>query len=167
MLSLPGLPAYTLYRPTGNRWRGGSAFGFPLVATPLSGQTRANNGAPASTESVSGSSLPVIMKFSGSMQGFGGAILPGLRVMTFAPYKDQTGGVPLWTETKNVLVDGDGRFTVSLRSNSTNGIPASTFASAEPRWVSLTLDDGADRPRLELSSVLYTFRASDADALRG
>src|SRR4029077_19120295 len=39
--------------------------------------------------------------------------------------------------------------------------------SAEPQWVSLTLDDGAERPRVELSTVPYAFKASDADTLGG
>jgi hypothetical protein len=137
------------------------------VGLPLGGQTRANNGALVATDSVGGSSLPVIVKLSGSMQEFGGTIPPGFRGMTFALYQDQTGGVPLWMETQTVSVDNQGRFTVLLGSTSTNGIPASAFASAEPRWVSLTLDDGADRPRVELSSVPYAFKASDADTLGG
>src|ERR1700680_2111683 len=105
------------------------------VGLPLGGQDRANNGAPAVTDSVGGSSLPVIVKFSGKMREFGGTIPAGLRGMTFALYKDQTGGVSLWMETQTVSVDNQGRFTVLL--GNTTPIPASTFASAEPQWVGL------------------------------
>jgi hypothetical protein len=38
-----------------------------FVGLPLAGQTRANNGAPVATDSVGGYSLPVIVKFSGSI----------------------------------------------------------------------------------------------------
>lgn len=135
------------------------------LALPLGGQDRANNGAPAVTDSLGGSSLPLIVKFSGKMQEFGGTIPPGLRGMTFALYKDQTGGVSLWMETQTVSIDNQGRFTVLL--GNTTAIPATAFASAEPRWVSLTLDDGEDRPRVQLSSVPYAFKAADADTLAG
>jgi hypothetical protein len=135
------------------------------VGLPLGGQDRANNGAPAVTDSVGGSSLPVIVKFSGKMREFGGTIPAGLRGMTFALYKDQTGGVSLWMETQTVSVDNQGRFTVLL--GNTTAIPASRFASAEPRWVGLTLDDGEERPRVQLSSVPYAFKAADADTLGG
>ena len=135
------------------------------VWLPLHGQTRANIGVPVASDSASGLSLPVTVKFSESMPEFGGTIPPGLHGMTFALYKDQTGGVPLWMETQSVSVDSEGHFTVLL--GSTNGIPASTFASAAPRWVSVTLDDGQERPRVELSSVPYAFKAADADTVGG
>ena len=50
---------------------------------PLGGQTRANDVARVVTDSVGSSSLPVIVKFSGGVEEFGG---------TFALYRDQTGG---------------------------------------------------------------------------
>lgn len=137
------------------------------LGLPLRGQTNANYTPPASINSTVGSSLPVVMKFSGSMQDFGGSLLPGVREMTFALYKDQTGGEPLWTESQTVSVDNQGRFAVLLGSVSADGIPPSVFASATPRWVSLMLDDGAERPRVELSSVPYAFKAGDADTLGG
>src|SRR4029077_10878064 len=132
------------------------------LAVPLRGQTHVSKSAPMVTDSVGGSPLPVTVKFSGSMEEFGGVVASGLRGMTFALYKDQTGGVPLWMETQTVAVDNQGRFAVLLGSTSTSGIPASAFASAEPQWVSLTLDDGAERPRAALSTVPYAFKAADA-----
>src|SRR5260370_20613465 len=111
------------------------------IGLPLRGQTHVNKSVPVVTDSVGGSPLAVIVKFTGSMEEFGGAVASGLRGMTFALYKDQTGGVPLWMETQTVAVDNHGRFAVLLGSTSTNGIPASAFASAEPQWFSHTLDD--------------------------
>lgn len=137
------------------------------VGLPLAGQSLAINDRPVATEPATASSLPVIVKYSGTAQEFGGTIPKGPCVMIFALYEDQTGGGALWTETNTVSVDDQGRFTVLLGSANANGIPASVFASAEPHWISITLDDGIERPRVELSSVPYAFKASDADTLGG
>jgi hypothetical protein len=112
--------------------------------------------------------IPVVVKFTGNITQFGAPIRGGYRGMTFALYKDQVGGEFLWMETHGVLVDVQGDFTVMLGSATSTGIPLELFASAEPRWIGLTLDDGEEQPgRVELSSVPYAFKAADADTLGG
>jgi hypothetical protein len=137
-----------------------------LVALSLNGQSN-SGGSSLAAKAVSTSSIPVIVKFSGNIRDFGGTIPSGYRGATFFLYKDQDGGMPLWMETQTVAIDFQGRFTVILGSTSSNGIPLDVFASGDPRWVGLTLDDGQERPRVELASVPYAFKAANADTLGG
>jgi len=111
--------------------------------------------------------VPLVVRFSSNMRELDGTAPSGLRSITFALYKDQNGGAPLWLETQTVSLDNQGRFTVLLGSSSTLGVPAATFVAGEPRWIGITPDDGVERPRLELVSVPYAFKAADADTLGG
>ena len=122
-------------------------------------------------QTVSGSAVtntvPSILKFSGILQEHGGTIPSGPRGITFSLYKDETGGVPLWVETRSVLLDPQGRYTVLLGSTNPYGIPVEIFALGEPRWIGITSEDGASHPRVPLASVPYALKAADADTLGG
>jgi hypothetical protein len=112
-------------------------------------------------------SVPAVLKFSSNMQERDGTIAFGPKGITFALYKDEAGGVPLWIETRSVVVDHQGRFTVFLGSTSPQGIPVEIFTSGEPRWIGITPDGGVARPRVQLGSVPYALKAADADTLAG
>src|SRR5215471_10758166 len=68
--------------------------------------------------------VPRLVKFSGSMRDEAGHPKPGIAGVTFALYKEQTGGVPLWLETQNVTGDNKGNYTVLLGSTKPEGLPA-------------------------------------------
>ncbi len=111
--------------------------------------------------------IPFLVKFSGSLRGLQTTTSPTLIGVTFALYREETGGAPLWTETQNVAVDSLGRFTVFLGSASTGGLPSDLFASGEARWLGVTPENEAERPRIMLASVPYAFKAADAQTIGG
>src|SRR4051812_19399918 len=69
-------------------------------------------------------SPPPVMRFSSSLRAADGAPhTAGIVNMVFALYGGQTGGDALWTETQNVQVSADGRYTVLLGTASQGGLP--------------------------------------------
>jgi hypothetical protein len=114
-----------------------------------------------------GSSVPIVMKFSSTVQTLDGKAASGPRGLTFRFYRDQTGGAPLWIETQSVVLDARGAFTVLLGATLAQGIPSETFASGEPRWIGITPEDGEERPRMLLTSVPYAFKSVEADMFGG
>jgi len=111
--------------------------------------------------------IPSTMKFSANVQTLDGEFLSGTRGLTFAFFKDQTGGAALWIETQSVTLDSRGRFTVELGATRSQGIPADIFGSGEPRWIGITPEDGVERPRIQFGSVPYAFKSAEADTLGG
>jgi hypothetical protein len=112
--------------------------------------------------------VPRVMQFNGVLENARIGLVPQVRSVTFALYRDQRGGSPLWQETQNVTVDSLGRFTVSLGSATRDGLPVDLFAKAEPRWLGFQVNGAeADQARVLLSSVPYALKAADADTLGG
>lgn len=138
-----------------------------LVTGKLLAQDFVSSGSATRNTESSGQSIPVVMKFSASVQTLDGKVSSGPRGLTFALFKDQTGGPPLWIETQTVTLDSRGAFTVLLGATHSPGIAAGTFTSAEPRWIGITPEDGVERPRILLTSVPYAFKSGDADSLGG
>jgi hypothetical protein len=130
----------------------------------LLGQVQA--GTPAN-DAAPKSSVPLFVKFSGTLLELNDAPLSGSQSVVFSLYEQQIGGTPLWSETQTILPSNQGTFTVLLGSKSSLGIPASTFASGLPRWAGITPNDGVERPRVALVSVPYALKAVDADTLGG
>jgi hypothetical protein len=112
-------------------------------------------------------SIPLVVKFTGSLTGLQVQQSQTPMGVTFALYKEGSGGAPLWIETQNVTLDSRGRFSVLLGATSAEGLPPSVFASGEARWLGMTPDDGVERPRVTLISVPYAFKAADSDKLGG
>lgn len=133
-------------------------------ATLLHTQTIASTGDSITS---AGSSVPIVMKFNANLQPIDGKAASGLRGLTFSLYRDQTGGAPLWIETQSVAVDARGWFTALLGATLSGGIPADIFVSGEPRWIGITPEDEAERPRILLASVPYAFKSADSDTLSG
>jgi len=90
---------------------------------------------------------------------------PGLAGVTFAVYRDQEGGAPLWSETQSVDVDAAGKVSVVL--GAIEKIPMEIFSSGEARWLGVQRLPEAEQPRILLASVPYAFKAGDADTLGG
>jgi hypothetical protein len=86
--------------------------------------------------------------------------------LTFALYDAPTGGAPVWSETRAVELDAQGKYSVLLGAT-TNGIPPQVFAENAPRWLSVQLQGQEEPPRVQLAAVAYAFKAADADSLGG
>jgi hypothetical protein len=121
-----------------------------------------------STSSVQASgAVPQLVKFGGVLKDDAGRIKTGMVGLTFALYKEQDGGTPLWLETQNVETDSEGNYSVLLGSTKTEGLPAELFTSSEPRWLGVQLEGQAEQPRILFVSVPYALRASDAATIGG
>jgi hypothetical protein len=111
--------------------------------------------------------VPQVVKFGGVLTEVNGKPLAGTVGVTFSIYKDQEGGAPLWMETQNVQPDKAGHYSVTLGSTSSQGLPASTFASGEARWLGVQVQGQAEQPRTVLMSVPYALKAADAETIGG
>jgi len=118
--------------------------------------------APAPTTIV-----PRLVKFSGRAVDDNGKTLSGIAGLTFAIYREQQGGVPLWMETQNVQADAKGNFTAQLGATKSEGLPLDLFASGEARWLGVRVNGGGEQPRVVLLSVPYALKADDAQTLNG
>lgn len=139
-----------------------SAFLGILLALAVAAQEpRLPDGAAAVT--------PRLIKFAGALNDPLGRPMTGVHGVTFALYRDQEGGSPIWLETTTVEFDEQGRFTVLLGGGSERGLTPELFASGEPRWVGahLQLPGYEEQPRTLLVSVPYAIKALDAETLGG
>jgi hypothetical protein len=121
----------------------------------------------AQNQATSPAQVPQLVKFSGTVKDDAGKPISGVLGITFALYKDQEGGAPLWLETKNVQPDASGHYTVMLGSTKAEGLPEGPFSSNEARWVGVQPQGQAEQPRVMLLSVPYALKASDAETLGG
>ena len=110
-----------------------------------------------------------LVKFSGGLSDQVGKPLTGVAGATFAIYRDQEGGPPLWQETQNVQLNSQGNYSVLLGATTGSGIPLEIFSLDEPRWLGVRVlgPESEEQPRLLLVSVPYALKAADADTLGG
>jgi hypothetical protein len=133
--------------------------GSLLVSSSLSAQQ--------SNSSVSAGSVPRLVNFSGNATDAQGKSVSGTAGVTFAIYKDQSGGGPLWLETQTVRADSKGNYTVQLGATQPEGIPLDLFSSGEARWLGVRVNGAEEQPRVLLLSVPYALKAADAQTLGG
>lgn len=107
-----------------------------------------------------------LLRYSGQLTDVAGQRGTGPVTLTFALYDAPTGGALLWSETRAVEPDAEGKFSVLLGAT-TNGIPAQVFAQNAARWLSVQLQGQEEPPRVQLVAVAYAFKAADADTLGG
>jgi len=111
-----------------------------------------------------------LVKFSGQLRGpkaSGGQPRTEIVGATFALYAQQEGGAALWLETQNVEADAEGRYSVLLGAESSEGLPLEIFTSGEARWLGVQVQGEEEQPRVLLVSVPYALKAADADTLGG
>jgi hypothetical protein len=106
------------------------------------------------------------VRFSGEVKNSSGKPAETANV-TFALYKEQEGGDPLWAETQNVQLDASGHYTVLLGANTPEGLPVELFTSGEARWLGIAADLQSEQPRVLLVSAPYAIKAGDAETLGG
>ena len=107
--------------------------------------------------------VPPLVRFSGVLAAGPTGTVP----VVFSLYREQADHLPLWTETQNVTVDADGRYTVALGLGSPDGLPSIVFADGGARWVGARRAGEAEQPRLMLLSVPYALKAGDAETIGG
>lgn len=108
--------------------------------------------------------VPRLIQFGGAVKEAAGRPVAGL---TFALYKEQEGGAPVWMETQNVSLDESGRYTALLGATKTGGLPMELFISGEARWLGIQADGHPEQPRVLLLSVPYALKAADAETVGG
>jgi len=121
-------------------------------------------------ESLSSPAAPVVprlVNFSGIAVDGQGKAISGIAGVTFAIYKEQYEGSPLWLETQNVQADGKGNYTVQLGATKPQGLPLDLFTGGDARWLGVTVNGGKEQARVLLLSVPYALKASDAETLGG
>jgi len=136
---------------------------FSIVLLCCSWISQAQQTLATSTNAV----VPPLVKFGGVLTDVNGKPLSGVVGVTFALYKDEQGGAPLWLETQNVTPDRTGHYSVMLGSTSSTGLPTDLFASGEAHWLGVQAEGQAEQPRVLLMSVPYALKAGDAQTLGG
>jgi hypothetical protein len=111
--------------------------------------------------------IPTVVRFGGVLRESDGSASQGVHGITFAIYKQKIGGTAEWSETRNVTLDSEGRFSVLLGLEHPSGIPAEIFQNGESRWVGMTPEDGVERQRIFLATVPYAFTAANSQRLGG
>ena len=146
-------------------------FGLHLEAqqSDSAGSTSGTAVAPASTPApVSAGTVPRLVRFSGVVKAAGSEKAATVS-LTFSLYQGQDGGTPLWAETQNVQVDGQGRYTALLGATQPDGLPLDLFTTGQARWLGVQpeLPGAGEQPRVLLVGVPYALKAADADTLGG
>jgi len=126
-----------------------------LAAALLAQTTPAKNSAATA--------VPTMVQFGGTVKGATSRLIG----ITFALYKDQDGGAPLWLETQSVALDASGHYSVQLGVTLTAGLPRELFASGEARWLGVQPEGQSEQPRILLLSVPYALKAADAETIGG
>jgi hypothetical protein len=113
------------------------------------------------------SAVPKVVNYSGTLKDLDGKPLTGVTGVTFMLYKEAQGGAPLWMETQSVQLGKDGRYSVTLGSTTSRGLPADVFVSGEARWLAVQIQGQAEQPRVLLVAVPYALKSGDAETLGG
>ena len=137
-----------------------------LLAASLAMHAQVSAGSN-SAKAANTASIPRLVKFSGTVRDDQGQPQSGTVGITFALYKDQEGGAPLWLETQNVQPDSSGRYTIMLGAATADGLPVEFFTSNEAQWVGVQPQEQSEQPRILLVSAPYALKAADADTLGG
>jgi hypothetical protein len=112
-------------------------------------------------------SIPHLIRFSGVLKDGEGKPAKGTVGVTFAFYKEQQGGTPLWMESQDVTPDATGRYSVMLGATKSDGLPEQLFISKEARWLSVEAQSLPAPARVLLLSVPYALKAADAETIGG
>ena len=111
--------------------------------------------------------VPQLVNFSGKATDGQGNPISGVAGVTFAIYKEQAGGAPLWMETQNVTADAHGNYTAQLGAATSAGLPLGLFNTGEARWLGVRINGGEEQARGLLLSVPYAMKAQDAETVGG
>src|SRR5262250_2528771 len=119
------------------------------------------------TAASESASIPHLIRYSGTLVDMNGKPAHGTVGITFALYKDQQGGAPLWMETQTVSLDATGHYSVMLGASKSEGMAAEIFTSKEARWLGVEPQELPAPARVLLVSVPYALKAGDAETVGG
>ena len=111
--------------------------------------------------------VPNLIRYGGTLKDAAGESITTATGVTFAIYKQQDGGAPVWMETQNVTPDTSGQYSVVLGTTTTTGLPSDLFSQEEQRWLGVQVQGQPDQARVLLVSVPYAFKAHEAETLGG
>jgi hypothetical protein len=139
-----------------------------LIPVSFAQQTSTSAAASVSAQAAT-NTVPNLIRYVGTLKGEpGAAASPSATVgVTFAIYKQQDGGAPIWMETQNVTPEASGQYSVLLGNTRTEGVPAELFSDQEQRWLGVEIQGQPEQARVLLVSVPYALRAHDAETLGG
>ncbi len=108
--------------------------------------------------------VPSLLAIEGTLLAAAGApAADGYYNVTFAVFKDATGGNPLWIEGPVSIAVKSGVFTYTLGTKSPLG--AAVFSGLPNAYLSMQIASDAELPRQPLVSVAYALRAAVAEGL--
>ena len=113
-----------------------------------------------------GTAVPRLVKFGGTLTDAGGKPLSGVVGVTFALYEEPEGGAAIWMETQNVQAGGNGEYSALLGATRNEGIPPEVFGAGQ-RWLGVQPQGEPELPRVLMTSVPYSLKAVDAETLGG
>ncbi len=124
-----------------------------LLVVPMSfAQQTPTSAAASGSAQAATNAVPNLIRYSGTLQGEQGAAapLPATVGVTFAIYKQQDGGAPIWMETQNVTAEASGQFSVLLGGTTTEGVPAELFSDQAQRWLGVQIQGQPEQARVLL-----------------
>ena len=138
-------------------------FCFTLGVVGAAAQSSSSDSVAASASAAVAPSVPQQVRFTGQLAGRASETVEAV----FRVYAAAEGGEPLWSETQRVAIGADGGYAVLLGNGSAQGLPQSVFAAGQARWLGVSVEQAAELPRTELSSVFYAMKSADAETLAG
>ncbi len=120
-----------------------------------------------SAQQTTSTAVPNLIRYGGTLKDADGSPVVGTTGVTFAIYKEQDSGAPVWLETQNITPDANGQYSVLLGSTSATGMPADLFSQEEQRWLGIQIQGQPEQARVLLVSVPYAFKAHEAETLAG
>ncbi len=120
-----------------------------------------------SAQQITGTAVPNLIRYGGTLRDINGVPVAASTEVTFAIYRQQDGGAPIWLETQNVIPDASGQYSVLLGSATADGVPTDLFSQEEQRWLGVQVQGQAELARVMLVSVPYAFKAHEAETLAG
>ena len=138
-------------------------------STPQNTAGESSRPMATTTGSTTGTVVPRLVQFRGTVTDATGKAASGRVPVMFSLYELQEGGTPLWSETQNMGLDSQGRYTVLLGAASPDGLPLDLFTTGSARWLGVApaLPGVGEQPRILLVGVPYALKAADADTLGG
>jgi Chaperone of endosialidase len=129
--------------------------------------TAADQAVAPAAQAASG--VPRLFSFSGVVKDASGNLKTGVVTLTFSIYADFEGGIPLWSETQGVQLDGTGHYTALVGATLPSGLPLDLFTSGTARWLGVQpgVSGVGEQPRVLLVGMPYALKAADADTLGG
>ncbi|ABF43089.1 hypothetical protein Acid345_4089 [Candidatus Koribacter versatilis Ellin345] len=138
--------------------------GVLCAAMLMGGTALAQTNEAAAT--VAQPTVPRLIRFAGQIAPEAAPSSTVARGITFSLYRSENDTSALWTETQNVSLEKDGKYTVLLGATKSEGLPADIFTSGEAQWLGIRVE-GSHEKRVLLVSVPYALRAAQADTLAG